>query len=556
MPDMRTRSLLAAAFALACAASSSAQSPGSLTVQAPAGTVQGKSQDTPGGPARAFLGVPYAAPPIGPLRWKPPTAPAPWKGTLQATGFGSRCMQLALYDDMYFRDPGTSEDCLTLNVWTPASAKPNAGLPVMVWIYGGGFITGSTSEWRQDGAHLSTKGVIVVSFNYRMGIFGFLTHPELAAESPDHATGNYGLMDAVAALRWVQANIRAFGGDPAKVTIFGESAGSFAVSSLMASPQAHGLFAHAIGESGGALGGATLRYLPAAERAAKDAAFAKAELHADTLAALRALPAEQLLAASGKPGGHFGPDVDGAFLPELPAAIFAAGRQNDVPLLAGWNHDEGGSGKAATTVTPTGGSSAAPAADAPGDLARLKDTAQKDFGDRSADFLKAFPAATDAEALTRLQQYATARFIAFGTWKWMEAQTATGKSPVYRYRFDLVPPPDPARPGRFGAFHSDEIEYVFGVLDSRKGIAWRPEDYAMSEQMMTWWTNFAKTGDSNGSDASASTAGANKPSGTLPRWPVYSPATGSAVMFLNQPTSQVEKDPLRDEFLFLQSVWK
>ena len=453
-------------------------------------------------------------------------------------------MQLALYDDMYFRDPGVSEDCLTLNIWTPANIKPGAKLPVMVWIYGGGFITGSTSEWRQDGAHLATKNVIVVSLNYRMNIFGFFTHPELAAESPAHAAGNYGLMDAVAALRWVRSNISAFGGDASNVTIFGESAGSFAVSALMASPEAHGLFAHAIGESGGALGGPTLRFEPAAEREAKDADFARTVLHADSLSALRALPADQLLQATRNT--HIGPDVDGLFLPESPAAIFAEGKQNDVPLLAGWNHDEGGSGKAATTVTPTGGSSAAPAADAPNDLTRLKETAQKDFGERAPQFLAAFPATTDAEALTRLQQYATNRFIGYGTWKWIEAQAATGKSPVFRYEYDLVPPVDPARPGRFGAFHSDEIEYVFGVIDSRKGLAWRPQDYAMSEELMTYWTNFARTGNPNTTGKQAA----------LPNWPVYAPASGSKVMYLNQPTSAAEKDPLRDELLFLQSAWK
>jgi para-nitrobenzyl esterase len=541
---MCIRSLLAAALVLLPVATIHAQSAaGDLMVKAPAGSVRGTMQTTKGGPARAFLGIPYAAPPIGDLRWKPDAPASKWTGVRQATSFGSRCMQPSLYDDMFFRDPGQSEDCLTLNVWTPPNAKPGAKLPVMVWIYGGGFATGGTSEPRQDGAHLATKGVIVVTFNYRLGIFGFYTHPELAAESPSHAAGNYGLMDAVAALHWVRANIKAFGGDSNNVTIFGESAGSFAVSALMASQEGHGLFEHAIGESGGALGGPTLRFAPAAARETKDAEFAHTELHADTLAALRAIPAEQLLTAAGS--NHFGPDVDGMFLAESPAAIFAEGKQNDVPMIAGWNHDEGGSGKAATTITPTGGSSAAPAADAPSDLVRLKDTAQKDFGDRSSEFLTAFPATTDAEALTRLQEYATDRFIAFGTWKWLEAQTATGKAPAYRYRFDLVPPPDPARPNRYGVFHSDDIEYVFGNLDSRKGITWRPEDYAMSEQMMTYWTNFARTGDPNGGGTS----------GSLPQWPVYTPASGSKVMYLNQPSTS-EKDPLRDQFLFLQSVWK
>ena len=522
--------------ALAPAQASAADAP-SLTVHTPAGTLQGKLQDTPGGPARAFLGIPYAAPPVGPLRWKPPAPAAKWTGVRQATGFGARCMQPQLYSDMFFRGPGQSEDCLTLNVWTPATAGKK--LPVMLWIYGGGFTTGSTSEPRQDGAHLTTKGVIVVSFNYREGIFGFFTHPELAAESKEHAAGNYGLLDAVAALQWVHANIGAFGGDPKNVTIFGESAGSFAVSALMASPLAHGLFAHAIGESGGAFGGPTLRFQPAAVREEKDADFARTQLHADSLAALRALPADQLLTAS-QHEHDFGPDIDGYFLPQSPSAIFAAGKQNDVPMIAGWNHDEGGSGKAQTTITPTGGSSAAPSADQPSDLQRLKDMARKDFGAHASEFLEAFPATTDAEALTRIQQYGTDKFIAYGTWAWLEAQTATGKAPAYRYRFDLAPPPDPARPSRFGVFHSDDIEYVFGTLDSRKGIAWRPEDRAMSEQMMTYWTNFAKTGDPNGSG--------------LTQWPVYSPASGAKVMYLNQP-SHAEKDDLRDQFLFLQTAY-
>jgi para-nitrobenzyl esterase len=542
--DMCTRSLLAAAALLVLpSAFLHAQPAGNLLVKAPAGSLQGSMQTTQGGPARAFLGIPYAAPPVGDLRWKP-DAPAPtWTGVRQATTFGSRCMQPALFDDMFFRDPGPSEDCLTLNIWTPANASPSARLPVMFWIYGGGFNTGGSSEPRQDGAHLATKGVIVVSFNYRLGIFGFYTHPELAAESPTHSAGNYGLMDAVAALRWVRANISSFDGDPNNVTIFGESAGSFAVSGLMASPTAHGLFEHAIGESGGALGGPTLRFDPVATREAKDADFARDKLHADTLAALRALPAEQLLAAAGP--AHFSPDIDGSFLTESPAAIFAEGKQNDVPMIAGWNHDEGGSGKAATTITPTGGSSAAPSANALSDTARLREMAEKDFGDRASQFLTAFPGGNDAEALASIQEYSTAKFIAFGTWKWLEAQTATGKAPAYRYRFDLVPPPDPARPNRFGAFHSDDIEYVFGNLDSRKGIAWRPEDYAMSEQMMTYWSSFARTGDPN-----RGVKGTN-----LPLWPVYAPASGSKVMYLNQPSTS-EKDPLRDQFLFLQSAWK
>jgi para-nitrobenzyl esterase len=535
----RFATLATAALLVSSATVGFAQIPSpSSVVTAPAGTLRGSLQTTKGGPARAFLGIPYAQPPVGLLRWKPPVPADKWTGTRPATTFGSRCMQLSLYDDMIFRDPGTNEDCLNLNVWTPP--KPGKKLPVMFWIYGGGFTTGGTSEPRQDGAHLATKGVVVVTFNYRLGIFGFFADGDLAAESPQHAAGNYGLLDAVAALQWVHENIAAFGGDPSNVTIFGESAGSFAVSALMASPLAHGLFAHAIGESGGAFGGPTLAFEPLVKRQDKDADFARTQLHATTLAELRALPAADLLAAT-KTGGHFGPDVDGYFLPASPAAIFAEGKQNDVPMIAGWNHDEGGSGKADTTITPTGGSSAAAATDAPSDLDRLKAIATRDFAAHAQEFLAAFPATTDAEALSRIQQYNTDRFIAYGTWNWLESQTATGKAPAYRYEFDLVPPPDPARPGRFGVFHSDDIEYVFGNLDSRKGITWTPKDYAMSDQMMTYWTNFARTGNPNGNG--------------VVNWPTYNPASGSKVLYLNVPSS-AEKDPLRDQFLFLQTVYK
>lgn len=545
---MRTLSALTLAAALsssACTASAQAP-PGNLTVQAPAGALQGKIETTPGGPAHAFLGIPYAAPPVGPLRWQPPQPAAKWSGVRDATAFGSHCMQPHIYSDMVFRDPGISEDCLTLNVWTPPDAKPEGKLPVMVWIYGGGFLAGGTSEPRQDGGHLTTKGVIVVSFNYRLGIFGFFTYPGLAAESPEQASGNYGLLDAVAALHWVQDNIAAFGGDPGNVTVFGESAGSFAVSALMASPLAHGLFAHAIGESGGAFGGPTLRFRPAAEREEQDADYARTQLHAASLAALRAIPAQQLMDESDKraEGMHngFGPDVDGYFLPQSPQAIFAAGKQNDVPLIAGWNHDEGGNGKAPTVITPTGGIGGATPPNQPGDLERLKELGEKNFPGHVQEFLQAFPATTDAEALTRIQQFDTDRFIAFGTWAWIEAQTTTGKAPAYRYRFDLAPPPDPQFPTRYGVFHSDDIAYVFGTLDSsRPQVKWRPEDHKMSDEIMTYWTNFAKTGDPSG--------------GGLPNWPTYNPASGNKVMFLTQPTPYAEKDPIRDQFLFLQTAW-
>lgn len=543
---------LASAFAMsalsmtAYAATGAPASP-QLTVTAPAGAIAGKIEPYKDGPesgkARAFLGIPYAAPPVGKLRWQPPMPAEKWTGTRDASSFGHRCMQSHLYPDMVFRDPGPSEDCLNLNVWTPTDIKPGTKLPVMVWIFGGGFVTGGTSEPRQDGAHLSNKGVIVVSFNYRLGIFGFFSHPGLTAESPEHASGNYGLLDAIAALKWVRENISAFGGDPKNVTIFGESAGSFAVSSLMASPLGKGLFEHAIGESGGAFGGPMGGYPTLATAEDKDADFARIHLHADDLAALRALPASQLLQAAteaGRTGPSFWPDIDGYFLPQSPAAIFAAGKQNDVPLLAGWNHDEGGSGKAQTIVTPTGGSTAPAAANAPSDLERLKAMGKKAFPAHVQEFLQAFPAKTDAEAVKRIGQFDADQFIAYGTWAWLEAQTQTGQAPVYRYHFELVPPPDSLFPDRFGVFHSDDIEYVFGNLDSRPGVHWRPKDYTMSDDMMTYWTNFAKTCDPNG--------------GGLPQWPTYTAASGSKMMVLTVPP-HAEKDPLRDQFLFLQTAY-
>src|SRR6266496_4045401 len=308
-------------------------------VKTDSGIVEGKEV----GPVRAFLGIPYAAPPVGDLRWKPPAAVAKWTGVRKATEFGARCLQGKVFGDMNFRDAAGSEDCLFLNVWLPAKAA-GAKLPVMVWIYGGGFVAGSTSEARQDGTNLAQQGVVVVSMNYRLGIFGFFVHPELAKESGRNAAGNYGLLDQLAALHWVHDNIAEFGGDPENVTIFGESAGSFSVSAQMASPLAKGLFQKAIGESGGAFYSGGLSFEPLSVREEKDLKTVSAKLGVSTLAELRAIPAQKLLDAFAPPqsqGFDFGPDVDGYFLPELVPAIFAAGKQNDVPLLAGWNHDEG-----------------------------------------------------------------------------------------------------------------------------------------------------------------------------------------------------------------------
>jgi para-nitrobenzyl esterase len=493
-------------------------------VKTESGIVEGKQA----GAVRVFLGIPYAAPPVGELRWKPPAPPAKWTGVRKAAEFGAHCLQGPIYGDMTFNDPGGSEDCLSLNVWTPAK-NSEAKLPVMVWIHGGGFVAGATSEGRQDGEQLARQGVVVVSMNYRLGIFGFLVHPDLAKESGRNSAGNYGLLDQVAALAWVHQNIAAFGGDPANVTIFGESAGSFSVSAQMASPLAKGLFERAIGESGAAFSSSGLAFDPLAVREEKDSKLTSSTFGVQTIAELRALPAQKLLDAFGKPGPNafaFGPDVDGYFLPEAVPAIFAAGKQNDVPLLAGWNHDEGSFEVVFNPQKPT--------------VDSMKATARKEFGEKAAEFLRLYPADTDAQALRSMEDFAGDRFIAWSTWRWMEAQNTTGKQPVYRFRFDLGPPADAKGP-QLGAFHSSEIEYVFGQLDSRAHVEWRPSDRQLSAQMQKYWANFARSGDPNGEG--------------LAKWPVYAPASGWPVMYLDE-KSEAHKDDQRDRYLFLATVWE
>ncbi|MGD0360580.1 MAG: carboxylesterase family protein [Bryobacteraceae bacterium] len=475
----------------------------------------------------SFKGIPFAAPPVGALRWKAPQAAAPWKGVREAVEFGPRCMQGSIYNDMVFRDKGPSEDCLYLNVWTPA-ASAKAHLPVMVWIYGGGFGAGAASEPRQDGENLARKGVVVVSMNYRLNVFGFFTHAELAKESDRNASGNYGLLDQVAALSWVHKNIAGFGGDPGAVTIFGESAGSFSVSALMASPLAQGLFQRAIGESG-AFFSTVLDLKPLAQTEAADAKFAEG-IGTHSLADLRAKPAADLLtAAITQKDIWFAPNIDGYFLPQSVREIFASGKQSHVPLLAGWNHDEGGYGGIFEKDAPT--------------AANFVAYAHKHFGDKADEFLKLYPADSDEQAKRSAQDLAGDQFIAFSTWKWLEMQGATGGAPLYRYEFDDAPPAPvnpPADGGNAprGAYHSAEIEFVFGVLAS-KNLPWRPEDRALSDLMSSYWSNFAKTGDPNGTG--------------LPGWPAYNSQGRYPVMHLDAKSHEAPDDH-RERYEFLDKL--
>ncbi len=462
------------------------------------------------GTVRVFKGIPFAAPPVGEGRWKAPAPVAPWTTPRKADAFGARCAQGPIFGDMIFRDE-MSEDCLYVNVWTPAK-KAGEKLPVMFWIHGGGFQAGSASEPRQDGEHLARKGVVVVSANHRLGVFGFLSHADLTKESGKNASGNYGLLDQIAALEWVQRNIAAFGGDPGNVTIFGESAGSFAVSALVASPLAKQLVHKAIGESGAffTMGGALApQTLAGAE--GQGATFAKG-LGAADIAALRAKSTDEVLQAALK-GRWFSPIVDGYVLPKTVAEIYAAGEHNPVPLLAGWNADEIRSSVTLAKVKPT--------------AASFEAETRKRYGASADAILKAYGATTDAEAIESAAALASDNFIGYATWKWIQAHAAPGKAPVYRFSFDRkIPVAADAKvngiavtAADIGARHAGEIEYVFGTLDSVPKVTWEPADRTLSNQIMTYWSNFAKTGDPNGKG--------------VPRWEKYSAGTGAGIQHLD-----------------------
>jgi len=499
----------------ACAATAPQAGPGAAV---PAATVAaGKLAGVQENGVHAFKGIPYAAAPVGALRWQAPQPAPAWDGVRQAAAFGPRCMQLALFADMVFRSSGVSEDCLTLNVWTPAhavddpAADPAAGkLPVLVYFYGGGLVGGDASEPRYDGAAMARQGIVAITVNYRLGAFGFMAHPALSAESPAKASGNYGFMDQAAALHWVRANAAAFGGDPRRITIAGESAGSYSVSAQMASPLARELIAGAIGESGALFGMNPLPTLAAGE--ALGQRFA-AGLNAASLAELRALPAATILQTTAGPAApRFGAIVDGYVLPRQPAAIYAAGQQAHVPLLAGWNSDEGGAdsilGQGATTE----------AAFSAG-LERL-------YGRQAGAARLAY--AGDVERAAR--ELASDRFIGFGTWRWIDAHARSGGQPVYRYYYTQPRPATRAGgPAATGAGHSVEIEYALGNLDGNPVYAWTDADRALSRQLQGYFANFIKTGNPNGAG--------------LPQWPALGAqgaGNGSPLMVLGTDSRAIE----------------
>ncbi len=449
------------------------------TVKTEGGLIAGATSSD--GVIHVYKGVPYAAPPVGNLRWRPPQRLAAWEGVRKAEQYSPTCMQPERPLDSVY-SPGyepSSEDCLYVNIWTPAKSAQDH-LPVMVWIHGGGFRLVSGSEKFFDGTALARQGVIVVTFNYRLGPFGFLAHPELSRESDRHVSGNYGVLDQVAALEWVKRNIAAFGGDPGRVTIFGQSAGAISVCYLLASPLARGLFVRAIAESTVACLGSPEQSIKLSDAEKAGAKFAAAA-HAASLADLRALPAGDLLKVAG--AYPFRPVVDGYFLPEAPYQIFAQGKEARVPVLVGSNGDEG---------TLLGRP--------PESAAAFQEQARRQYGGYAAEFLKLYPAGSDAQAresnlmLWRDQVALQARLLA-------EFESRAGMK-AFRYYFSHKPP-IPAHMFReqatheLGAYHSSEIEYVFDNLNTRPYL-WTDTDRTLAKDISAYWVNFAKRGDPNG----------------------------------------------------------
>jgi para-nitrobenzyl esterase len=470
------------------------------------------------GGVRAYKGIPYAKPPVGDLRWRAPQPAAPWNGTLVADKHRSVCIQRdplggnSIFTQLFFTpiEP-RSEDCLYLNVWTAASASEKR--PVMVWIHGGGFVGGSAAGEIYDGTDLAKKGVVLVSFNYRVWKLGFLASPELSKESEHHVSGNYGLLDQIAALQWVRENIAAFGGDPDNVTIFGQSAGSISCNFLMASPLAKGLFHRIIGESGGAfapaVGGSPLLrnlFLSALQSLADaeaDGSKLMAALKATSLAEMRQKSVAEILAIPSATRFESAvPIKDGFVLPGTMDEIFAGGRQNDVPLLLGSNSDEGSNFPTMRT------------------LSSFREDAHKTLGPLADDFLGVYEANDDAQAARASAAAVRDSRIGWGGLQWAKAQARHGHSKVFYYYFAHHPPAPPEERyvenlgKNLGAYHGAELAYVFGNFVPHEWT-WTEADRDLARTVSQYWVNFAKSGDPNGPG--------------LPAWPTFDPKSNSVL---------------------------
>ena len=508
------------------------------------GIIEG-NYDTKSG-IQTYLGVPFAKPPVGELRWKAPQPTDNWKGVKETKKFGPRPMQTVVFGDMNSRSNGVSEDCLYLNVWTPAT-RNTKDLPVLLYFYGGGNVAGDGSEPRYDGESMSKKGIVVVTCNYRLNIFGNFAHPELSAESPYKASGNYGYLDQVAALKWVQKNIAAFGGSPKKVTIAGESAGSISVSYQMASPLAKNLFAGAIGESGAGIN-PTLAPVTLAEAEKQGAEFSK-NANVSSLKQLRALLSRDLYEMYNE-SKRFGFPVvlDGYFLPKTVPQIFNTKQQAQVPLLLGWNSAEI-PGQAFMIGMPYTQENY---------LTRVKKEYPNDF----EEVLKLYPTGTEKEIEISATALASDRFIAYSTWKWFDLHRNNSSQPVYRYLYSKLRPPladnsmtaglaggtvkkdpnAPKAPEAVGAPHACEIEYCMGNLHLVKEYAWTEDDFKVSETMQNYFANFIKTGNPNGAK--------------LPEWKVAKAGDPTPPVMIINVESKTENAQNDARYSFLDRAYK
>jgi para-nitrobenzyl esterase len=485
-------------------------------VKVDGGLVEGKIEDG----LTVYRGLPFAAPPVGALRWKPPAPAAKWNGVRDASNFSAPCIG---------GGQGASEDCLYLNVWTPAQS-PTEKLPVMVWIYGGGFAGGATNNPMQSGEELAKKGVVFVSIAYRVGPMGFLAHPELSKESRRKVSGNYGLLDQVAALQWIQRNIAAFGGDPKKVTIFGESAGGIAVSMLAASPLGKGLFRGAMSQSGGSFGptadpsipGENVQTLARAEGEGK--ALAE-KLGAKDIAALRALTSAQISEAARGNMSLAWPILDGWVIPDDQYKLYEARRYNDTPILIGLNSDEGISFGSATN------------------LQAYQAYVRGRYGPHAEALLAAYPANDDASGKQAARDLMRDSAFGWHNWVWARLQNRTGKGKVFYYIFEQRPPYPPGHrmADAKGVPHAAEIPFVFKHL-AKADLPWRPEDHALSEQTATYWTNFVKTLDPNGAG--------------LPAWPAFTEAQPYVMHLKANPSSGPVPNPAQLEALDAYFAWR
>jgi para-nitrobenzyl esterase len=498
---------LLAASLLSASMASAAPAPAALRVKVAQGALVGTLDKG----ARAFLGIPYAEPPVGALRWRAPQPARTWRGVRDATRFGHNCMQdlpkpFGPWTAEFIADPalGQDEDCLTLNVWAPLPPTKSP-LPVLVWIHGGGFGSGAGAIPIYNGAALAKQGAVVVTINYRVSIMGFMAHPALSAESPRHVSGNYGLLDVIESLRWVRANIARFGGDSSRVTIAGQSAGAAAVNDLIVAPDARGLFARGIAQSGSGMG-IPMQSLRDAEGQGERVQNAAGLV---SIEALRALPAAQVQAlkvppaaaapAGGAPRLPFGPVLDGVVLP-VDAGRGDAAIVSAVPLLTGYNADE------ARSMAP-------PSVTAVAFVGQVR-ARYGAFADR---LLALYPHADDVEADASAWLLARDRYMV-SLVRWSLARTASSPQPIYAYLFDhVLPGPDAAR---YQSFHTAEVPYVFGVLD-QGGRSFGPQDQTVSRLLQGYWLNFMKNGDPNGAG--------------LPAWPRFEAEAGKVMSLGDQP---------------------